>query len=69
VARSPRDRLVDEVGRDVVVITFEAAGRNAERRRELVQFVVGLVADQMRPEPTGRAPLAGPDRIVDIDHE
>jgi hypothetical protein len=55
-------------GRDVVVVPLEAPGGNAEAGRERVQLVIRLIADQVCPQATGRASLAGPDRIVDIDH-
>ncbi len=57
------DELGDEVVRNVVVISVEAARRDVVDPGEGVQLVKALVADQVRPEPAVR----GPERIVDED--
>jgi hypothetical protein len=50
-------------GDDVVMITLERASWQADPDSEVVQFLVGLIADQMRPEVT----VPWPYRRVDID--
>lgn len=50
-------------GDDVVMITLERASWQADPGSEVVQLLVGLIADQMRPEVT----MAWPYRRVDID--